>query len=72
MGTVIKLDRGVVADPGPDEVLEGAKGALEIAVVVGMDHDGALYFAGSTERLDQVAWLLDLAKYQVMQMATEE
>lgn len=60
------------ADIPPDEVLENAKGFLDVAIVVGTDRDSKLYFAGSTANLVDVHWLLSVCQDWIMQNAREE
>ncbi len=68
MGNVACLPTGATH---PDAILEMARGKTQEVLVVGIDHDGDLWFSGSTETLERAHWLLTLAAQQVLQSAMD-
>lgn len=56
----------------PNVILDGAKRAnLSEVVIVGMDQDGAFYFASNIAAGPGVLWLLELAKTRLIAMGSE-
>lgn len=67
--TVLELVPPIVGDGyeiEPDKVLDAAKGQLSEAIVIGLDHDGNIYFAG-THGGPKALWLIELAKLSLFQ-----
>lgn len=52
----------------PDAVLEGAKDQLTEVVVVGIQHDGTIFLAGSKGSMNTL-WLLEAGKHVLMRMS---
>jgi hypothetical protein len=46
----------------PNKLLEAAKGKVPVAIIIGLDADGELYFASSTGAVDTIHMILDKAK----------
>lgn len=59
---VVMFPGATSLDIPPDRVLAGAMEKLELAIVIGVDKDGDLYFAASTADDREINWLLDMAK----------
>lgn len=63
MSNVVELNVVTTVDIPPKKILDGAIQAdLETAIVVGLDAEGELYFAGSTADAGTILWLFELAK----------
>lgn len=63
MGKVLAFPGETTLDIPAKRVLRGAKRAgLRTAIVIGIDEDGALYFASSPADGAVVLWLLEVAK----------
>lgn len=58
-------------DIAPDKVLEGATGYLDVAIVVGVTHEGNFYFASSQGDGGETLWWLERAKHKLMQITDE-
>jgi len=58
-------------DIDPDRVLNEAMGKLQVSVVVGFDKEGKIYFASSTGKAPDIAWLLERAKIALIDAADE-
>lgn len=54
----------------PDQVLDGAKGNLQSAVVIGVDASGEIYVASSDGQPEAMA-LIDLAKRWMLNQIAE-
>lgn len=66
--TVIDFTGTTTLDMPPSKILAKAAGAgLTDVVVVGWDKDGRLYFASSSGKGPEVAWLLDNAKIELLE-----
>ncbi len=61
--TTLPLSVRAVLDAAPDE--------LKIALVLGLQEDNSLYFAGTSSDLGEVLLLLERAKVFVVRMAVE-
>lgn len=59
-------------DLPPDQILETAKGALQECVVIGTDHEGEIYVAGSSGKAAEVVYLLNVAIYRMMKFTDFE
>lgn len=67
MGDVVELGIVTTQEIQPEKVLNAAlSGNLKDCVVVGTKQDGSVYFAMSTSDAAEVNWLLDCAKYLLM------
>lgn len=55
----------------PDAVLEGAKDQLAEVVVVGIQHDGTIFLAGSKGSMNTL-WLLEAGKHVLMRMSEND
>lgn len=71
MSDVVKFTGITTLPTDPDKILESAVGQLELAVVVGVTHEGNFYFASSEADGAQVTWWLERAKYLLMQKTDE-
>jgi hypothetical protein len=62
---------GVSRHPSPvPKILAAASGQkLQSVVVVGMRENGTLYFASSDSDGKEVLWLMELAKWELMEVA---
>ncbi|MBP27854.1 MAG: hypothetical protein CMH16_00805 [Methylobacterium sp.] len=58
-----------VAVPAERVLHQAGLAGLTQVVVVGVDPDGALYFAGSEAKFADVLWLIELAKKQLLENA---
>lgn len=68
---VVKLDTPYYGRIEPRVVLSKAIEAdLEQVIVVGMDKDGMLYFAGSMSENERIIFLLEIAKKRVLDWVT--
>lgn len=54
-------------DIDPDLILEGAKGELQDAVVIGFRKDGSFFFASTHADGGTIMWLLESAKLKLLQ-----
>jgi hypothetical protein len=63
---VVKFPGSTTLDLPPDNVLEGAKGQLEIAIVIGRTADGEEYFAGSSGDLLKAFVLLSKVRHRIL------
>lgn len=54
-------------DLTPDQVLDGAKGKLDMCIVIGWAADNELYVAMSSGELPINLWLLELAKKSLLE-----
>lgn len=58
-------------DLDPDRVVGQAVGMLSDVVILGHTHDGEFYFASSKADAAEIIWLLERAKYKLMQTTDE-
>lgn len=60
---VVVLDMQTTLPISVDRVLDAPEArALKVAILVGVDADGDLYFAGSDSDAAQIVWLFERAK----------
>lgn len=69
MSNIINLGTEWFGKVNPDGVLRGAVGELSEVIVIGKTKEGNLYVAMSEPELHKQAFLLDLAKYEVIKQA---
>jgi len=69
--SIIEYPGATMLDLDPDRVLEGAKGELKQALVIGLDHDEQFYMAGSTGDIGDMLLLLALARAKVDQILAD-
>lgn len=65
---IVELRPGLVGEGAriePDDVLDGAKDKLAIAVVVGLDRDGELFLA-SSDGAERAYFLMERAKFWLL------
>lgn len=68
LSNVTKLPCITTLDIPPDTVLEAAMGKLESVVVIGWNHEGDLYVAGTSSKPAEVAWLIENAKQLLFEL----
>lgn len=59
-----------IAVPAERVLHQAGLAGLTQVLVVGVDPDGALYFAGSEAQAPEILWLLELAKRQLLESAS--
>jgi hypothetical protein len=70
---VVEFSGATRLDIKPEKILEGAlKHCLKTVIVLGIDLEGAEYFAYSTGAVQQLNWMLDRAKLEVMMMYIDD
>jgi hypothetical protein len=63
---VVKFPGSTTLDLPPDNVLEGPKGQLELAIVIGRTTEGGEYFASSSGDLLKAFVLLSKLRHQIL------
>lgn len=71
MAEIITFPGLTSLDIEPDEILEQAKGKLQVAIVCGVDADGNQYLSSSVADGGQIIWQLERAKHLLMCIADE-
>lgn len=66
MSNIIPIGCITKLDIPPDDVLQGAMGKLEGAVILGFDKEGEEYFASTYADGGDVLWLLERCKQELM------
>jgi len=66
MVKVVDIDTNYHGDLPPDQVLDGAKGALERVIVLGITKDGEIWISDSQGLVASTNLLLDRAKDKLM------
>ena len=70
MGDVVTLNMITSIDIPAERVIDAAKEAsLTKVVIIGYDADGREYFASSVADGGEVVWLMERAKYKMMEIA---
>lgn len=60
---VVDFTGKTVVEGSPDQVLKHAIGQIEeVAIVIGTDRNGELYFASSTSAAADISWQIERAK----------
>lgn len=62
MADIIDWSGLTTCEIDPDAVLRAACGMLKTAIVIGYQHDGSLYLAGSNADFADMLWLMEQAK----------
>lgn len=72
MAEIINFPGITRLDLDPQRVLSSAlEDGLEAVIVLGLDKDGAFYFASSAPDSPEVLWFLRKAEHKLMQMEDE-
>ena len=66
MSNIIDFGGETKLDIDPDKVLDGAKGSLDCVVTIGWDKEDCLYIASSTSRIADILFLLEKAKFDLL------
>lgn len=72
MGDVVRLPVITRLDWPADQVLDAAKGRLEGVVVLGYGVDGQEYFASSYADGADMLWLLERAKFALLNVSQDD
>jgi hypothetical protein len=69
--SVIKFPGITRLELNPDDVLDAAKGQLDLAIVIGVTPEGNFYFASSEPDGAEVVWWLERTKHKLMQLTDD-
>lgn len=72
MSNVVDLNVITTLPLNPDRLLEKAIGQLERVIIIGIDKDGAEYFASSEPDGGTVIWDLERSKLKLLRLADIE
>lgn len=68
MGDVVYGDFKTTLDITVDTILEGNKGKLQKAIIIGVDNDGKDFLASSVGDEKEVLLMLELGKFNFLRM----
>lgn len=72
MGEVVDFDGITTLSLDPDRLLQKAIGQLERVIIIGIDKEGAEYFASSEADGGCVVWDLERAKLKLLRLADDD
>jgi hypothetical protein len=58
-------------DLDPNRILDNAPRTLQSVFIMGWDEDGEIYFASSSADGGDLMWLMENAKYRLMEMCDD-